>query len=140
LENGFTEAAVSAAVTVTQGQQQPITVSATPVSVPPGGQVTASWSAPAGRPATDWIGLYRVGDPNTSYLWWQYTQGAQTGSVNVTAPSTNGQYEFRYLTQDSFNLAATSNAFSVTGAAVQGDRQAANGPPALRALVAKHQR
>src|SRR4030095_7103722 len=65
-----------------------------------------------GRPATDWIGLYRVGEHNTSYLAYQYTQGAPSGSFTFTAPSV-GSYEFRYLLEDGYVSAATSNVVNV---------------------------
>jgi subtilisin family serine protease len=90
------------------------TVTASPSSVNPGDPLTVQWTAPSGRPATDWIGLYKVGDPNTAYTWWAYTNGATSGSFALTAPSDAGQYEFRYLLNDGFTVAATSNPVTVT--------------------------
>lgn len=43
-------------------------VSADPGVVPPGGSLSVSWTAPAGRPAYDWVGLYRVGTGPFDYL------------------------------------------------------------------------
>jgi hypothetical protein len=43
----------------------------------------------------DWIGLYRAGDPNTSYLWWTYTQGTPSGTAWLAMPAQPGRYEFR---------------------------------------------
>jgi Bacterial Ig domain/Subtilase family len=117
LQNGYTESAVSVPVTVGGGGSSgDPTLSVNPSSVAPGGTVVLTWTAPAGSAASDWIGLYRVGDPNTSYVWWQYTQGQQSGSANVAAPSQPGQYEFRYFLRDSYTRAATSAAFTVGGA------------------------
>ncbi|HKW01023.1 MAG TPA: S8 family serine peptidase [Vicinamibacterales bacterium] len=111
LHNTYTQAGTnSVPVTVTA---VPIVLTAAPASVSPGGQVTVSWTAPAGRPTTDWIGLYRVGDPDTSAIWWQYTQGTTSGSFTVTVPSTSGQYEFRYFRQNLYSLVTRSNTFSV---------------------------
>ena len=51
--------------------QSSYTLTATPSQVSPGGQLAVSWTAPTGRPSTDWIALYKVGDPNTVYSSWQ---------------------------------------------------------------------
>ena len=74
----------------------------------------------AGRPSTDWIALYKVGDPNSAYGWWAYTQGAASGSFNLTAPATAGSYELRYLQNNGFTSVATSNAVTVTAASSTG--------------------
>ncbi|MDQ3668519.1 MAG: DUF1800 family protein [Acidobacteriota bacterium] len=95
--------------------QEVYTVSAGPTTVNPGQTINVSWTAPAGRPANDWIGLYVVGDPDTSYLSYQYTAGAPSGSLPFAAPAQAGQYEFRYFTEDSYNRVSTSNAITVTG-------------------------
>ena len=49
-------------------------------------KVTVEWTAPSGRPANDWIGLFKVGDPNTNYdaARWFYTGGATSGSVRIS--------------------------------------------------------
>jgi hypothetical protein len=90
------------------------TVSASPSSAAPGDQLTVSWTAPAGRPANDWIGLFRVGDPNTAALWSQNTGGAASGTFNLNAPVEDGQYEFRYLQAGGFTDVARSNLVTVT--------------------------
>ena len=54
--------------------------------------------APDGRPATDWVGLFKADGSNTR-VWWAYTQGATAGSFNVAAPTSGGQYQFCYLLQ-----------------------------------------
>ena len=54
-----------------------------------------------GRPSNDWIGLYKVGDPDSANGWWQYTGGATSGSFTLQAPFAAGSYEFRYLIQGS---------------------------------------
>jgi len=72
-------------------------------AVTPGGQLSVSWIAPSATHG-DWIGLFKVGDPNTSYggRWWKYTDGATSGTLALSAPMEPGQYEFRYLLDDDF--------------------------------------
>src|SRR5262249_9193701 len=96
---GFMLATRSNSFTVSGGAY---TLTVTPTSVQSGAQVTLTWSAPPGRPATHWIGLYSVGAPDTSFLWWQYTNGARAGKVTVTMPGRAGQYEFRYFVEDGY--------------------------------------
>ena len=90
------------------------TLTPAPLAVNTGSPLAISWTAPAGRPATDWIGLYRVGDPNTAYGWWAYTSGATSGTLNLTSPSQAGQYEFRYLLNNGYQDSARSAAVTVT--------------------------
>ena len=94
--------------------QSSYTLTATPSQVAPGAQLNVSWTAPSGRPSTDWIALYKVGDPNTTYGSWQYTQGATSGTFTVTTPTTAAKYEFRYLLQNGFTVVASSNIVPVT--------------------------
>jgi photosystem II stability/assembly factor-like uncharacterized protein len=109
--NGYTDVARSNVVTVSQPTGY--TLTASPSTVGPGGTLTVNWTAPSGRPAVDWIGLYRVGDPNTNYLWWSYTQGATQGSFTLSAPSQAEQYEFRYLQNNGYTDVARSNVVTV---------------------------
>jgi hypothetical protein len=93
------------------------TLAASPSSVTAGSSVSANWTAPAGQTSTyDWIGMYATGAGNGSYLAWQYTGGATSGSVTFTAPSTAGTYEFRYFLNNGWTEVASSNAFTVTPA------------------------
>jgi subtilisin family serine protease len=109
LHNGYTRTAVSATVTVTQSQSN-FTLTPNPLSVPAGGALTISWTAPPGQSATDWIGLFHVGDPNTAYGWYGYTNGATSGTLSLTAPSFGGQYEFRYFLQNTYTQAGGNSA------------------------------
>jgi subtilisin family serine protease len=85
-----------------------------PDAVSPRDPLTIEWTAPAGRPATDSIALFRVGDPNTApRLWSSYTDGATSGSFTLTAPDDPGQYEFRYLLNDGFTDAVRSTPVTV---------------------------
>jgi hypothetical protein len=110
LQNGYTDVARSSAVSVTSGGY---TLTAAPTELNPGGALTVSWTAPAGRPTNDWIGLFQVGAANNAYVWYQYTGGAASGTFHLTAPSPLGQYEFHYLLQNTYNLATTSNQVAI---------------------------
>ena len=67
-------------------------------AVDAGGQMSVSWTAPRAQPG-DWIALFRVG---RSYDddWYDFTNGATSGTLTLTAPTRPGQYEFRYLFDD----------------------------------------
>ena len=108
IENGFTEKARSNAVTVGSTG-----LTASPSTVARGGQVTVTWAAPTGASVRDWIALYKVGDPNTSFGAWIYTNGAATGTHTFTMPNVAGQYEFRYLLNNGYTDAMRSNTVTV---------------------------
>ena len=109
-QNGFTKAATSNTVTV---NRPAYSLTASPSTVARGGQVTVTWTAPAGTSARDWVGLYRVGDPSNTYGSWFYTNGQSSGSRIITMPSTAGQYEFRYMLDNGFTERAKSNSITV---------------------------
>ncbi|MBW2046219.1 MAG: hypothetical protein JRI96_15295, partial [Deltaproteobacteria bacterium] len=105
---------VSASVAVTVYGTSPFSLSASPAQVSSGDTITVTWTAPRGETSsTDWIGMYLQGDPNGKYKAYQYTGGATEGSLDFTAPSTDGMYEFRYLLRGSYTDVATSNAVTV---------------------------
>ncbi len=95
------------------GTNDSYAVTASPSTVAPGGNLTVSWTAPAGRPSTDWVGLYRTGAGNDSYVWADYTGGTATGSRSLAAPAQADSYEFRYFLQDGYTLAARSGPVTV---------------------------
>jgi hypothetical protein len=64
-------------------------------SVTPGGELSVSWTASTGG-TMDWIGLFSVGARDCDHGWSQYTRGALSGTLTLTAPTQSGQYEFRY--------------------------------------------
>jgi hypothetical protein len=81
--------------------------------VAPGAALSVSWTAPSGRTNGDWLALFKVGDPNEAYGWWAFTEGATAGTLTLTAPAQPGQYEFRYLINDDFIVAARSSPVTV---------------------------
>ena len=46
--------------------------------------------------------IFKVGDANTAYGWYEYTDGAESGTFTLSAPTQPGQYEFRYLLNDGY--------------------------------------
>ena len=68
--------------------------------------------------AKDWLGFAAVGttDGPGKYLQWIYVgAGVTTRTWTVTAPTTPGQYEFRFFPNDTYTRLATSPAVTVLG-------------------------
>jgi FG-GAP-like repeat len=80
-----------------------------------GGQLSVNWTAPGGG-YLDWVGFFRVLDPSQAYQdgWWQYTNGATSGTMAIMAPFVPGQYEFRYLLDDGYVDTVRSSPVTVT--------------------------
>ena len=76
------------------------TLTVTPNTAAPGGLLSVSWVAQGA--VLDWVALFKVGEKNESYGWWEYTRGASSGTLTLTAPAEAGQYEFRYLLDDDY--------------------------------------
>jgi len=83
--------------------------------VAPGGALSVSWVAPGRSNPGDWIGLFKIGDPNTVYVWSQATTGV-SGTFTLSAPAQAGEYEFRYLVDDDFIDVRRSSPVTVTTA------------------------
>jgi phospholipase C len=68
------------------------------------------WAAPSGNPDA-WVGLFKVGTPDATYLKWTYTRGTVSGTFtsNIATP---GTYEFRYFSNKDTRT-ATSKHISV---------------------------
>ncbi|MFA5385127.1 MAG: hypothetical protein WC364_10765, partial [Eubacteriales bacterium] len=73
-----------------------------------GGNITVAYSGAPGN-AKDWIGIYKVGAADGSYISYQYLKGNKNGSLSFTAPATPGTYNFRMFVNDGYTLLATSN-------------------------------
>lgn len=78
-------------------QEATLTVSATSVEV--GRPLTVSWLVPPGQSADDTIGLFRVEDPISKPVWSEWTSGASSGTLTLTAPTLPGVYDFRYIVE-----------------------------------------
>lgn len=97
LDNGRLDVKRSVPITVTAPTSDMYSLTPSATSAGAGGALSISWTAPVGSSYFDWVGLFRVGDPNTGERWYSYTQGSTSGTLNLTAPLTPGQYEFRYF-------------------------------------------
>ena len=89
-------------------------IASSAAAVTANGSLSVTWKTSAAGPF-DWIGLFKKESPNTAYNsgWWQYTNGASTGTFTLTAPAALGDYEFRYLLDDDFNDIARSGLVTV---------------------------
>jgi hypothetical protein len=96
----------------------PTAVSTTKTSVAPGEQLTVNWAAPEGSSTKDWISVFEVSASNNQYGDWKYTNGATSGAMTLTAPSTAGDYELRYLLNDGYESTARSAKITVTATPV----------------------
>src|SRR5207249_2832555 len=116
----YTRIGKSNTFTVTAPAPPPqASLSVSPTIIVAGGTVTATWSGITTPTATDWIGLYVPGTPDTyTYdLGWRYTTGTTSGSVPFTIPATlaPGTYELRLFTNFTYTRIGTSNSFVVNG-------------------------
>jgi hypothetical protein len=96
---------------------QDVTVTASAAVVTAGAPVTVSWVAPPGQSDGDWVGLFKAGE--TLERWFVYTGGLVSGTRTLTVPADPGQYEFRYLVDDGYDVAARSGTVTVVAAAVR---------------------
>ena len=99
------------AAAFTYSSHEPFTLTASTDLVDAGGQISVHWTAPGGR-ASDWIAVCPVGG-NYNDDWYVLTNGATSGTQTVLAPTRPGQFEFRYLLDDGFLVAARSSPFTV---------------------------
>ena len=112
LNDGYVDAVRSAPFTVSGAGG--FDVAAGLATAAPGGNIPATWTAPAGRPSGDAIGLFAVGSAPGAQLVTRSTNGAASGGSTFTAPTRPGLYEFRYLTAGSGAVAARSGRFLVS--------------------------
>jgi len=77
-----------------------------------GEQITVSYTGAPGN-ATDWIGLYEMGDTQGYIIDWQYTEGTPEGTLDFYAPEEPGNYVFRFFPNDTFDIIAESNPIAV---------------------------
>ena len=94
----------------TYSLQEPFTLTSSTDAVDAGGQMSVSWTAPEAR-GGDWIAVCRVGGSYEDD--WYGLPTSASGTFSVTAPTRQGQYEFRYLLNDGFVAVARSSPFTV---------------------------
>ncbi len=98
---GGIEVASSSVITVSPAVGYSLSV---PATAPVGGTITVSWTAPAGRPNSDWIGLY---SPSGQSYWSAYLWGQTSGTFTVPAPPA-GNYHFIYFAANTVTAVMTS--------------------------------
>ena len=98
----------------TVGANAAYSVTAAPLTVNSGSNITVNWTAPVGHSLADWVGLYRTGTAETAFLAYQYLPAGNSGTLNFGAPATPGVYEFRCYPNNGFTRVATSNAVNVS--------------------------
>lgn len=99
------------AAAFTYSFDEPFTLIPSTNVVDAGGDMSVSWTAPAGR-LGDWIAVVRVGGRYDDD-WYGPTKGATSGTQTVTAPTRPGQYEFRYVADEDFFDVARSSPVTV---------------------------
>jgi IPT/TIG domain len=91
--------------------EEPFTVTPSTDAVDAGARISVSWTAPSARTG-DWLAVFKVGGSYDDD-WWDYTNGATSGTRTLSAPTQPGQYEFRYLLEGSFVDVARSSPVTV---------------------------
>jgi hypothetical protein len=91
---GYNDIAKSNVVRVQLEPVNPVTITASPRMVAPGGLIGVTYSGAPGFDS-DWIAIYKAGAANDSYGEWYYLNGNESGSLTFTAPGEDGSYEFR---------------------------------------------
>ena len=76
------------------------------IEVNPGEKVNVSFTDGSTYSGA-WIGVHRVGDPNTTYQSFRYTN-ATSGTLEFTMPRQVGTYEFRIYKDSGYTLIGTS--------------------------------
>jgi hypothetical protein len=88
--------------------------------------LTLSWTGIDEPNATDWFGVYRVGDTDTEYQDWDYLsctrvadQARASGSCSISLPREPGPFQVRLFRGNGYTLLARSDQFpgGSTGAA-----------------------
>ena len=113
LNNGYTRAATSPAITVQSVTAPSPTLTVNTTTAAPGAAVTVTLTDGAGG-STDWLVLAATTAPNTGYLQYTYVgAGVTTRTWTVNMPATAGTYEFRLFLNNGYTRAATSPTITV---------------------------
>lgn len=91
------------------------TVIAASTPVTQGGTLSVAWAGIANPVATDWVGVYAPGAPDTAFLDWAYTDASGAGSLRLLLNDprllVGKQYEVRLHQKNTFARLATSGGF-----------------------------
>jgi hypothetical protein len=87
-------------------------LTASPSSVSPSGKVRVNYSGASGVDGS-WIGMYKPGTGDGSYLAFQYINKNTSGYLDFTAPSQEGNYEFRIFRGAGYTKIGTGGQFTV---------------------------
>ena len=89
----------------------------------PGDGLQVTWAGVPNPTGADMIALYPAGASPTAYIAYVYTNGtvvrgdsgAASGEVSMVVPldGAPGTYELRYLPNETYDVIATSNSFTV---------------------------
>jgi len=113
----YDEVATSSTFQVT-GSPGIYSLSGVPASAGPGSGVSVTFNVPTNHSVQDWIGLYAVGAAAAAFESWLRVPVGATGTLQLSVPlNASGSHEVRYFVGDSYDLAATSAALSVSGSA-----------------------
>ncbi|HEX4519090.1 MAG TPA: hypothetical protein VH063_05865 [Gaiellaceae bacterium] len=116
----------TAAATLVVSPPSP-SLTASPSSTTPGGQISAAFANVASPTTSDWIGTFVHGAANSSYLAYSYTSSCTTsagatakasGSCTITMPTTTGSYDLRLFAANGFTLLASSAVITVAAGKV----------------------
>jgi len=122
---GYNDIATSNVVRVQLEPVNPVTITASPRIVAPGGLITVTYSGAPGFDS-DWIAIYKAGAASDSYGEWYLLNGNESGSLTFTAPGEAGSYEFRMFRNwaggGGYNDIARSNRVLVNSSAALGCR------------------
>ena len=95
-----------------------VSLSASPSQVSPGQTITVTFSGAPGN-QKDFIALYKVGVPNGQpYVSYKFLNGAKSGTLTFTAPTTSGDYEFRMFKNNTWTYLGKSNTIKVIATTV----------------------
>jgi hypothetical protein len=90
-------------------------------AVKAGGVIRVRWSGVDSPAKDDWIGVFPKSGQDTARLLFQKTGGFASGelSFGIPAGTTAGEYEFRFYSNGSWQMARTSDPFRVEATSVR---------------------
>jgi len=105
------------------------------VDYAPGAPIKVTYADMFGHPQ-DYVAVVVAGAPNSSYLQYRYTEGAQSGTAEMTAPTEPGTYEIRAFFMEDEAILRAAVSFTVTGDAASTATAATTPSPDARATLA----